>query len=305
MTDMTVRQLEYFVATVETGTFSEAAHLLGVTQSAISLATAELERALGVQLFLRRKAKGPALTGVGRELLSDARRLVVQARELQSNARSVGNQVAGKLVVGCFPTISPYVMGTVLQGLPRLYPDLEVSLVEDSVEGLQARLRAGTCEVAIMYDIGITPQVHATPIYSLSPHAVLPAAHRLAAQGKVQIADLIEEPMIMIDMAPSSEFFLGLLARAGFTPDVRYRGSSIETVRSLVGRGMGWSLLLHKPVPQCSHDGSPVIARDLADITESVDVLVVRDADLQPTRRVAAFVAFCRASLPQITTTRA
>src|SRR5581483_7179392 len=260
-----------------------------------SLSIGELERSLGVQLLVRRRAKGPTPTAAGLEVLADARRVLAHAGELESAARSFGTEVRGRLVIGCFPTISPYVLGRILEGVPRLHPELEVDFVEDSVEGLQRRLREGSCELAIMYDIGIEADVATTPLYSCPPYAVLAPDHPLARSAGVRVADLIAEPMIMIDMPPSAEFFLATLDRAGLRPWVRHRASGIETVRSLVGRGMGWSLLLHRPQTAASYDGGSVAHVALTDLTDPVDVVAARSADVRPTRRVEAFVSFCLA----------
>ena len=77
-----LRQLLYFVAVAEKGTVSAASERLRVSPSAVSLAISELERALKVQLCVRRKAHGVTLTVSGTQLLHHARALLRQAREL-------------------------------------------------------------------------------------------------------------------------------------------------------------------------------------------------------------------------------
>jgi DNA-binding transcriptional LysR family regulator len=88
-----------------------------------------------------------------------------------------------------------------------------------------------------------------------------------------------------------------VLSRAGYTPDVRYRAGSIETIRSLVGRGMGWSMLLQQPATQMSYDGGHVVHVPIRDIDEHVDVLLARADATQPTARVRAFADHCRETL--------
>lgn len=294
---VTLRQLEYFVATVELGTFSAAGARYHISQSAVSLAVTDLEKALKVQLLVRRPAKGPALTGAGRELLEAARRVLAEARDLEAVGLGEGTEVSGRLVVGSFPTITPYVMGPLLEGIQRQNSRLTVELVEDSVEGLQRRLRDGSCDVAILYDLAIADGIVATPLYACRPYALLPGDHPLAGQRSVDIAQLIDEPMIMIDLPPSWEYFHGVLTRAGLSPTVRYRAGSIETVRALVGRGLGWSMLLHRPVPNLSYDGARVATPDIDGLEESVDILLARASGIRLTGRVRAFGAFCREQL--------
>jgi DNA-binding transcriptional LysR family regulator len=296
-TRVTLRQLEYFVGSAELGTFSAAAEHFHVSQTAVSLALADLERTIGVQLLVRRRPHAPVLTPAGRELLIRARRVLFEANEFESQAASAGADVVGTVVVGSFPTVTPYVMGRVLERLPERYPGLAVELVEDSVHGLQQRLRDGLCDVAIMYDIGIENGMSTTPLYRCSPHIVLAADHPLAGEQAVGIDQIIGEPMILVDLPPSVEYFFGVLGRAGYTPDVRYRAGAIETIRSLVGRGMGWSMLLHRPATEMSYDGGRVVHLPLRDIDEHVDVLLVQADAAHPTARTRAFADHCRRTL--------
>ncbi|MFI7671750.1 LysR substrate-binding domain-containing protein [Nocardia sp. NPDC049526] len=69
-------------------------------------------------------------------------------------------------------------MGRILEEVPVHYPELEIDLVEDTVEGLQRRLADGPCDLAIMYDIGVGADVKTVPLYACPPYAVLPAGHR-------------------------------------------------------------------------------------------------------------------------------
>jgi DNA-binding transcriptional LysR family regulator len=297
LTRVTLRQLEYFVGSAEHGTFSAAAQHFHVSQTAVSLAIADLERALGVQLLVRRRPHAPVLTPSGRELLVRARRVIAEVNEFETEAASAGADVVGTIVVGSFPTITPYVMGRILERLPARYPGLKVELVEDSVQGLQQRLRNGQCDVSIMYDIGIENGVSTTSLYRCSPHVVLAADHPLAGERAVEIDQIIGEPMILVDLPPSVEYFLGVLGRAGYTPTVRYRAGAIETIRSLVGRGMGWSMLLHTPATEMSYDGGRVVHLPIRDLDEHVDVLLVRADATQPTARMQAFADHCRQTL--------
>lgn len=73
------RKLEYFVAAGETGSITLASERIHISQSAVSTAITQLERELGVQLFVRLHAQGLSLTPAGRKLLRDAKNLLAQA----------------------------------------------------------------------------------------------------------------------------------------------------------------------------------------------------------------------------------
>jgi DNA-binding transcriptional LysR family regulator len=116
---VSLRQLEYFVAAAEAGQMSAAAARFPVSQSAVSVAIAQLERTLGVQLFHRRKARGLSLTPAGTELFTDARRLLEHAVELEASAQTIGQEISGLLKIGCFPTLTPFYMPRVLDAFAQ------------------------------------------------------------------------------------------------------------------------------------------------------------------------------------------
>ncbi|HXO55896.1 MAG TPA: LysR family transcriptional regulator, partial [Mycobacterium sp.] len=135
---VSLRQLEYFVAVAEQGTMAAAGEHCRISQSAISLAVSQLERVLGVQLFLRQRSKGLTLTNAGRLVLTDARRLLQQTDELQDRARSLGQELSGRLVTGCYATLTPYLLPIIFQAFRKAEPGIEIEFVEGSVAELQA-----------------------------------------------------------------------------------------------------------------------------------------------------------------------
>ncbi|HXQ40971.1 MAG TPA: LysR family transcriptional regulator, partial [Candidatus Udaeobacter sp.] len=98
----TLRHLAYFIAAAEQGGVTGAARSLRVSQPSISAALAELERRLGLQLFVRHHAQGLSPTPAGRQLLGQARRLLAHADELRLAALDLGGGLAGELDLGCF-----------------------------------------------------------------------------------------------------------------------------------------------------------------------------------------------------------
>src|SRR3954466_3446941 len=292
----TFRQLEYFVTVADEGTMAGAAGRHHISQSAVSLAINELERALGVQLFMRRKARGIELTGAARHVLPEVRRLLEHAAEVQSTARSVGQTVAGDLVLGCYPTLTPFLLPEILRRFPEQHPSVTVRLFEGSVSDMTGRLLDGTCEVALMYDPGIGPEITTTVLYEVRPYVLLAADHRLAAPGPISLADLRGEPMVMLDMPPSATMFREVLAAGGVEPMVRFSSASFESVRSLVASGAGYSLLLQRPSPDVTYAGPPVVHREIAEEARTGDVVRARTPAPRLTRRAEAFAAFCIAA---------
>ena len=293
----TFRQLEYFVTVAEMGTMAGAAERHRISQSAVSLAVSELERALDVQLFVRRKSRGIELTGAARQILPEVRNLLAHSAEVRATARSLGGSVSGELVLGCYPTLTPFLLPRILQRFPARHPDVAVRLFEGSVADMLDRILDGSCEMALMYDLGIRPDVATTPLYSVRPYVLLPAGHRLAGPGPIALRDLTGEPMVMLDMPPSADMFREVLAGAGVEPEVRFSSGNFESVRSLVASGAGFSLLLQRPSPHSTYAGPPLVHREITDDVRHVDVVLAHARGARLTRRAQAFAAFCGSEL--------
>ena len=104
------------------------------------------------------------------------------------------------------------------------------------------------------------PRLVTSRVFTLPPYVLLPAGHKLAGRSKVTLAQLVGEPLALLDLPQSRDYFLGMFAAAGVEPDIRYRSSSVETLRALVGRGLAYTLLNRQPAAATSLDGNPVVS---------------------------------------------
>jgi len=290
----TLRQLEYFVAVGETGSVSRAAARVHLSQSAMSTAIADLERLLSVQLVMRHHAKGITLTAAGAELLHEARRLLSQAEDLQLSASLLGEAVAGRLTLGCFTVLAPYVLPALLSASTAAYPDLTLETTEEPLDQLTAGLRDGRVELAIGYDIDLGPGLDIHPLFTVPPHVVLPADHRLARRRRVSLAALADEPLILLDLPHSRDYFARLFATAGVQPKIAYRTQSADMARALVARGGGYCVLNLRPRSAVSVDGRPYamvpLDAQLPAAISDLTVVLMHLHGVRLTRRVQAVI---------------
>lgn len=173
----TMRQLAAFVAVAETGTISGAAERLHLSPSALSASLTELERALKVQLCVRRRSFGIQLTRTGESVLVRARALLQQAGELESDALGTGGSVSGPIAIGCYPALGPTVLPSMIAGFTRENPDAQVEFREDTQNRLQTHLENGELDLAIAYDLDLSPQLRTVPLAIREPLIVLGAEH--------------------------------------------------------------------------------------------------------------------------------
>jgi DNA-binding transcriptional LysR family regulator len=230
-------------------------------------------------------------------VLADARPLLAAAEELQTNARGLGQTLSGELTVGCFPTLSPYVMPTALDVIAGVHPGLQIRFVEGSVTQLHAWLHDGTCEVAVLYGIGMDPNLECTELYRVRPHIELAADHPLATRRRIRLEQLAREPMIMLDMPPGTAYFQSIFTDRGFTPQIAGSAISVDGVRALIASGRGYTVLLQRPVFPFTYTGHEIAVREIADRIEPVTVQVAAVSWRRATRRALAFRELCRAHL--------
>ena len=182
---MNLRQLECFVRSADAGTMTAAAQGLGLSQSAVSLAVAGLEDSLGVQLLIRRRSQGLALTEPGRRLLPRARELLAHAEDVRADVDLAGRTLTGRLTVGCLRTAAPFVIPALLETFQTAQPGVQLDFIEGPLDELEGALLEGRCEVALVYDLGVSPGIACEPLYRTEPYALFSVDHPLAGAERV------------------------------------------------------------------------------------------------------------------------
>ena len=293
----TLRQLEYFVAAVETGSITEAALSIPVAQSSVSSAIAQLEAALGVQLFIRHHAQGIDLTTEGRRFADRAKALLKEADELERFASDLTAEISGTLHLGCLVTLAPLVAPHLGKGFRDRHPAVSVEMVEAGQADLVAGLRSGRINVALTYDLEIDLSISFTPLASLPPLAMFAADHPLAAKPFVTIPELASEPLVLLDLPMSRDYFQRLFTEEGCEPSIAHRSEHPEVIRTMVANGFGYSIINARPSISYALDGRPLVLRPIADSPRPMIMGLARLQSLRPTRLVESFEQHCRAAV--------
>lgn len=292
----TLRQLAYLVAVADTGTVIGAAERMHVSPSAMSDAITELERALGARLCVRRKSHGVTMTSAGVRAVADARDLLRAANELGVAVDTRGDQLAGPLAVGCFGTIAPTVMPPLLTDFAAAHPGLHLTFTESTQDQLVTLLDSGRLDVAFVYDAYLPAHVPRVQAFALRPHILLAANHRLAGATEVRLEELADEDFIMLNAPPSTEHALGFFTERGLTPRVRHRTGNPDVVRTLVGRGLGYGMLIQQQPDHSKCSPHPVVRKEIAPQVEPIDVVVIWSPTLKLSSRGQALVDYARSA---------
>lgn len=290
MARYTLRQLEIFVCVAEHGSMSAAAEALLVSQSAVASAINGLEQAFGAKLTIRRKAHGVVLTAAGRYVFERAQGLLNAAADLELHAADAGAELRGALSLGCYRTLAPTVLAALIDDYSRLHPFVELDFFVGPQSEVQAGLRSGTLDLAIAYDLSLPNGLRSQRLFEVSPSIVLAADHPLASQPTLALEDVADEPMILLDVDPSRENTMMMFSSAGLDPNIRFRTLDYEVTRSLVGRGMGYAILVQQPASNQSYEGRPLAVRPIQPAVRSLPVAIAWPAAIRQSQSAMAMI---------------
>lgn len=284
-----LRQMTYLLAVAETGSTAAAARAVHVSQPSVSQAVAQIEAHFGQPLFLRLPGQGMQPTPFGREKMAALAGLVARARAVLAPATGP----EGELVLGVYSTLGPRYAPRLMRGFADRHPGARITLVEGDLSDLEQGLRRGRIDLALVYDTGFPADLALTPLQAVPPHALVPPDHRLAAEGAVSLADLADDPVVLINLPHSRGYFLSLFQMAGVTPRIAVETASIEMLRAMVANGFGVGLLATDLPHDLAYDGGRVVRLSLSDSLPPSRIAIARSAALPPTATAAAFLQFC------------
>ncbi|SED71358.1 DNA-binding transcriptional regulator, LysR family [Rhizobiales bacterium GAS191] len=298
----TLRQLRYFTATVEHHGVAQAARNLNISQPAISVAIKNIEDAFDVQLFLRNHPGGVSLTQAGKRFYQHALDLLRSSREFEHLVLSERDTIVGNIEVGCFVTVAPLYMPGLVAGFQTQFPQINVNIVDSFQPGLVSGLVAGRLDLAMMYEAGLDKQFERVPLLpDLMPHALLPRTHQLANRASVSLRELADEPLILLDIPPSNDYFLGLFKELGLTPNVTHRSASLGMVRGLVGRQLGYSVSITQPATIRTCDGNELITVAISDPLPHSTLVMAWPAQAKLMPQTMMFLDFCQKTIGNVT----
>jgi DNA-binding transcriptional LysR family regulator len=247
---VSLRQLEYFIAVVDEGSFTTAAARLHVSQPGLSHQIQTLERQLGGPL-LERLPRGVRLTPAGRTVLPHARASLSHAERATSAALRASGLDAGELHVGTLYSISIGVLPAALATWRRAYPHVQVRLVEfRHTNELIAAMEAGQADLAV----GPIPPAWDGPVRAIGAEEFVLAAApgtQLPGSGRaVRLADLADHDWVHFT-PPSglADVLDAACADAGFVPRAAVRTEQAPSALNLARAGLGVTLLPGNVVP--------------------------------------------------------
>ncbi|OED42970.1 LysR family transcriptional regulator [Chromatiales bacterium (ex Bugula neritina AB1)] len=254
----TLRQLEYFVAVGELGSILQASEKLHVSSPTISSAISQLEQEFGLSLFVRKHAKGLSLTEAGSQMLSQARKLLAEAEQLNDIAGDITQVVRGSLSIGCYLSFAQLIFPSLRRGFQSNYPDVRVTQFELNQSGIFDHIRGAKIDIALSYNLDIPADLEFLPLVELPPFVLVNEEHPLALSTSVSAIDLKDYAMVLLDLPHTSVYFTSFFSQIGIRPIIAERTHDMAVMRSLVANGFGYSIANLRPLNNLSPDGKIV-----------------------------------------------
>ncbi|MDX1267355.1 MAG: LysR family transcriptional regulator [Oceanisphaera sp.] len=254
-----LEQLQAFVATVDTGSFSAAARRLGKAQSVISTAVSNLEIDLGNSLFLR-SGRYPRLTPAGERLLAEARVILERCEHFRGVAKSLGEGVESRLVLAVDELYPSEQLGALMDEFSRRFPSVELELLFPLMEDVSRMVLEERVDLGIMWRQEILPSALNFHALGWVPLKIVCAPEHALARQQVGWEELKRYRQLMVATRNDSEEKVRLRVAA----DVWWIESHWVIVE-LVQRNLGWAFVPEHVVAGALDNGylvSPSLAFD-------------------------------------------
>jgi DNA-binding transcriptional LysR family regulator len=241
---VSLKQIRYFVAAAESGQISQAAVELNVSQSAVTAAVQQLEAALGVRLFDRNPG-GVVLTPEGNRFLFHGRNVMAAVKEALSVPRISGTAVSGAVRVGVTYTVAGYFLPRHLVRFARNLPNVTLELFEASRDAIERQLIDGTLDIAVMLVSNLEARdlLNSEILLRSRRQLWVSVEHPLLKSERIDFAQIATLPYVMLTVDEADDTARSYWAKTPHRPNVVFRTSSVEAVRSMVAAGMGVTIL--------------------------------------------------------------
>lgn len=277
---------DIFNKVIEIGSFTQAAEVLGYSQSAVSQTVKALEQELGTTLVNRGK-DGISLTADGKAYLPYLRAICGAQEALVQKRREMQGLENCTIRIGTFTSISRNLLPQLMHQFKSKYPGVHFELLQGEYSSISQWVRENNVDFGFVNSQAVTG-LTLKPLCQDTMMAVLPPSHPLARQGSVSLCQLADEPFILLD---EGEYSVPMEAfeRQGLTPQIEYKVYDDYSILSMVKQGIGVSILYRLVL---TGFGQGLAVRPIEETLERTIALAWQNWDILPlaARRFAEFI---------------
>lgn len=238
---MTLQELRYLVALADHGHFGKAAAASFISQSTLSTQLKKLEDHLGVSLF-DRSLNPVAPTAMGVAVIASARLIIAETAHIQELVRHAHEPMERTVRLGIIPTLGAYYLPHALAVTHKKFPQLRLLLREQTTPHILNDLANGQLDAALLALPIADDQLVTLPLFDEPFLAALPAQHTLAQRARLKLTELQHDTLLLLEEGHCLRD--QALAVCGAQRQLEeVRATSLETLRQMVGMGIGITLL--------------------------------------------------------------
>lgn len=238
--DHNLQKYQAFITTVDCGSFTKAADILGYAQSSVSKMIADLESEWNIVLLERSRA-GIQLTSDGMAMLPYARKLLNSYRKLQEQAASLSGMTSGIIRIGTFSSVATHWMPSIIQRFQRDYPGIKYELLLGDYEEIEHWIIEGRIDCGFLR-LPARAEFETLSLDKDEYVAVLPVGHQLTQKEKLRPRDLDGQPFMLLEHGGKTEVS-ELLEMHQVKPDIRFTTWDDYAILSMVESGLGIGIL--------------------------------------------------------------
>lgn len=233
MTQISLKQLRYYQAVVQAGSFTAAAEILNVSQPALGMQIRALETELGAELLLR-GARGVRTTAAGALFSEHAARVMEALEDARRSVRETLHSTE-EVTLGVTPTLGRALFDDLMQGAAAANPPFKIVLLEALTEELLLRLEQKRLQSAFCYDATSSRNWIALPLFEEQLYLV--GHPDVVPRKDVALRDLARFPLALgAPSASSRQVIEKAAARAHVALDIRAEMAPISLKREMLIR---------------------------------------------------------------------
>jgi LysR family hydrogen peroxide-inducible transcriptional activator len=238
-----LRDLKYLIAVAEEEHFGRAAKISNVSQPALSMQIKKLEEELGVMLF-ERHAKSIMVTQAGKDILVRAREVIRAAESIYDAAEYYRDPKAGKISLGAFPTLAPYLFPKIIPDLYKKYPEVSFHLIEDKTADLILGLKNGHLDCAFLAEPAAEDEFDHISVFAEDFYLLVHESHRLVSRDGVTARDINMKKLLLLEEGHCLRgHVLDICGSLKNLEKTGFRATSLETLRQMVAANVGITLV--------------------------------------------------------------
>lgn len=264
---MTLTELRYLVNLDRERHFGRAAERSFVSQPTLSVAVKKLEDELGVLLFERNRGEARP-TPVGERVITQARRVLAEAKLIDDLAREGRDELAGLLRFGAIYTVGPYLLPQLIPVIRQSAPQMPLMIEENFTAKLLEQLRDNELDViAVALPVDLQG-LSAWPLYDEDFVVLMPQDHRWRDETEIPARRLAEEQLLLLGPGHCFREQVVQACPKCVEPDGDgprpQTGSSLETIRHMVAGGLGITVLPRSSVENRGDEAGLIVAKPFA-----------------------------------------